>query len=170
MKWKIEGQYRKHQNHKNQQNQLLGELWWLLKMLVFLVFLGKCWFYKEKPTFPFSLGESWFLVVVCSKNQLFPRKKLVFAMHCLCFFWNTNFFRKKLFFGVQAFEKPTFPKEKIVLLCKTNSFLGKHTKKNNIFSSHHGSPKNCCCCCFLWFSFVFGQSNREMASEEDLYT
>ena len=47
-------------------------------------FLG---FPRKKLVFPrktnFSLGKRRFLEVVGSKNQLFPRKKLVFAMHGL---------------------------------------------------------------------------------------
>ena len=71
-------------------------------------------FPRKKLVFPrktnFSLGKSWFLEVVGSKNQLFPTKKLwrLQRMAFNCFLENKLFPRKKLVFEAQAFEKPNF--------------------------------------------------------------
>ena len=65
---------------KTEKEKKNGELWWLLK---------SCFFDVPRKIFGFSkkniffLGKGWFLEVVGSKSQLFPRKKLVFAMHGL---------------------------------------------------------------------------------------
>ena len=80
MKWKTERKYRKHrkhQNQKSQQNQLLGELWWLLKKFFCFVFPTDKLVVQRKTNF--SLGKSCFLEVVGSKSKLFPKEKVGFC-------------------------------------------------------------------------------------------